>query len=271
MRLLALLLTALFCAAQVPMPYDGTRLMPRLSWLGNHAAIPGHGLVGLWDLTGWDAATQSIPNFAPGQTAALQRGSTAGADTNDPTPSQVGLVFDGVNDFCAGDTITPAPKTVMLVFRPDAEITATSSAQFLLATYISGAGDLVIGLGNVTSLLTNEVLTVGLLGELYRTGWTTVGATISAEYHVVVAVDTGSAWEIYLDGENLPLTAVNPYSSARGNFIPYVGASSTATNPFAGVITAPLIWNRRLSVAEIEAASRWLKYYFYPTKGITLP
>jgi hypothetical protein len=40
---------------------------------------------------------QSVPNMVPGG-AALQRGSAAGADTNDPTPSAAGWVFDGVDD-----------------------------------------------------------------------------------------------------------------------------------------------------------------------------
>lgn len=69
---------------------------------------------------------QSVPNFAPGQTAALQRGSTAGADTNDPTLSQQGMVFDGVDDFLANIPAKAAAWTVICV--SPTEVNAVDSA-----------------------------------------------------------------------------------------------------------------------------------------------
>ena len=65
------------------------------------------GLVAAYDLRN-TGDVQSVPNLVSGG-AALQRGSAAGADTNDPTPSATGWAFttDDYADAAVGTIAQP--------------------------------------------------------------------------------------------------------------------------------------------------------------------
>lgn len=261
MRLLIALLLAVGAVAQVPMPYDGTRLMPRLSWLGNHVAIPGHGLVGLWDLTGWDAATQSIPNFAPGQTAALQLGSTAGADANDPTPSQQGMVL-ATNDYLAAPVLPYGANagTVIAVHKA-AQLASVENYIFshfspTARVYIRADRDgaaYKIGVAGSSSITTGQTCDIGQ--------WQFVAMTYSE-----------GTWRFY---KNAGLPTSGTYTGiVSGISNSYVGAIDTGTGAASfwnGPLSHILVYSRALTDAEIAAAYRWLKTYWAPAKGITLP
>lgn len=200
---------------------------------------------------------QSVGNLAPGG-AALQRGSTSGADTNDPTPTLAGWSFATddyglVSQKLVGDL---ANHTVILVAKQDTETTAS---------YLYGEGSTsstapIWGLstGSSNAKHSNWIYRgddnnsdgVSLGQELF-----TAGAWRS---HAVVK--SGTSMLRYWDGGNAVETTISNRTLTLNQTTIGARSLNTPSNFFNGTIAFVLVYNRALSPAEIKRLhERYLK------------
>lgn len=202
---------------------------------------------------------QSVPNMVPGG-AALQRGSAAGADTNDPTPSAAGWVFDGVDDYGTTSPLSFGTRDFTVI---------------VVASH--GDGRLFSTRDNSTSwgfeLYRESNILSRYIGDAS-------GDTSSPNYGAVAAdtwrttavvVNRVTTHDAYFNGAFLgSLAAARPGTidttyAAVGRF------GNVATQYLTGTISYVLIYNRALNPAEIK---RLHERYLRPSMasvGVNLP
>lgn len=152
-----------------------------------------------------------------------------------------------------------APATISFWFKANASH-KTSGGFIYGINNNAGSTFFVIGYGNATGTLTNEVISVQYGGSSSdRAGFTDASDTWFGSWHHCVLVCTGSAWLIYLDGISRTVTV--GLGSNSGKY----GDSITATKvtfggwqipsvdfPFAGKLFHRAIWNDALSSGEVS-------------------
>lgn len=207
---------------------------------------------------------QSVGNLVPGG-AALQRGSAAGSDTNDPTPSLAGWVFDGVDDYGLGPNmgLTTSDITIVAVHSP--------------ATIASGDA----------RIFSARESSVGV--ELYRTtnkhasfigdsgGFTTIGSTpeLTAGAYVssVITFKRSSTGQYYHNGAvGGAAVDISSRSGSVARSVSRVGSfGSSTTSLYSGTISFVFIWNRALNPAEIKRLHERFLRPSMASVGVNLP
>jgi hypothetical protein len=220
--------------------------------LSQKSPLPRGGLVAGWDLRN-TGDVQSVPNLVPGG-AALQRGSTAGADTNDPTPSAAGWVF-ATDDYGTGGPMPTGPRTIIAVGQTNtalfANIMVSGETGTNIRSYIGTTeGAAFWGWGSASSGSTALTQTGTVWKSLAMTG-------------------AGSLTTFYENGSRLG-TLSGGSETTSGNV--QVGrGGSTSYLHFNGTIAYVLIYNRALNPAEIKRLhERFLKPRMAAV-GVTLP
>lgn len=140
------------------------------------------------------------------------------------------ISLDGVNDYVQAPVLgsTTLVNKLFLRFRPNAEITTTSSSQYLVGT-TSFFG---LVLGATTGLLTNETITIATNAS-HRVG--VLNTNISADWHTLEIRWNGSNYDIYLDGEQQAVTSVGtPARLDAQNF--RLGRRGTGSDYYNGLI-----------------------------------
>ena len=206
---------------------------------------------------------------AYGTTYGLQRGSTVNGDTNDPSVSGPGALFETNDYYIAGSTAAPdvlpagllaGPMTVVAVFNPVAYV----SGQYLLhirrattddslGIYYNGPNRLAYATRNVASGITS-------------TGQTNNVTDGSVNCVALIQNVGGSAYGRRLDnGLTDTTTAARPKSSgaARLNVGAWVGISYKDATWYS-----LLIYSRVLAISEQSRALRALRAFWLP-KGVT--
>lgn len=248
----------------VPAAMYGQILSPII--YGTQSGIPRDGLVADYDLTG-GADVQSIANGVSGGPA-LQRGSTSGADTNDPTPGVTGWGFDGTDDYGKlANTFaftTGQERTYVAVF----QMPHTLPASYTMFTGgASPGGD-------------NHFLAVdssgAVQGRIYYGvgGVDFVSPTSSAKsvdsWHIAILVARSQTADLVVDGVTASLTY--PSGAPIAGSITYVGCwtGSPLNYPYSGRIARVLAYSRGLSTSDLTRLQTVLKSWG-AGKGITLP
>jgi hypothetical protein len=191
----------------------------------------------------------------------LQLGSTSGVDTNDPTLTRAGAVFDGVNDYCT--------RTFTAALNP-------GSVSVIVVAKVSGND------GQWRSAVCSRTASGGPKGYLIYAGnddvwqfWIGDGSTwraaragaVTTDWAMVAGISDGSAITAWLN-----LTKGTPTAAVMvpNNVSPLqVGVTDALLAALKGMIAAVLVYNRALSDAEIARVYGWLKAELAP-RGVTL-
>ena len=239
-------------------PHVGNARVP-LSWLHNHYALPGYGLVAGWDLTGWAAGTQSVPSVLPGGSA-LQNGSTSGVDANDGAWSLAGWVGDGAVTRCAISVgLGTSPRTLIAVAKsrvvPSSYGMLLGSGDTLYLAFVQGSGVAYAFSSNFWNSAQHAVS----------------NATVLAvdTFAMVASVEATGKHDVWLNTNVMRYTPTGSLASATGyNTVGsfYRGNAGVLD----GTISYVLIYNRALSDAEMLRVYRVLKRNL-AVQGVVIP
>jgi hypothetical protein len=242
MRLVALIFLPLAAWGQI-VPGDLRETVPLLS----RPPLPRGGLVAGWDLRN-TGDVQSVPNLVPGG-AALQRGSAAGADTNDPTPSAAGWVF-ATDDFA---TVGSHLLNGADVLGGDSPFSVFVVSNLSTGTIISrGAVD-------TSANRTFHMLRAGTNTDdawVFRGGALTQVARASG-YALTGFVYAGGSTGTGYSGTTTVSVPKGAAAVQSGNIL--IGQRDGSGFPATGTISYVLIYNRALNPREIARVHRWLR------------
>jgi hypothetical protein len=233
---------------------------PGLSRIGAPAGlslVPG--AVAYWDCT--QVVGQVLPDLSGnGNHATL--GSTAGADTNDPTAGPIGLTFDGDDRVNCGlpNRIFAAPGSPFSVVIAHSAVSdgtiiarcgagAVGTRQFQY--YLSGASTLSINLrGTITAVYS--------------------GAATLASPHAITITWDGTTATAYADGTPIPLGVGAAVEEATESLLIGARTSAAPAGGLGGRIHAAAVYPVGLSAAQVAQIHRYLTAKFAPL-GVALP
>jgi len=154
--------------------------------------------------------------------------------------------FDGSDAYLDAGNVG-AVKTLSFWFNPDSDITEDSPSTRLFG--FSGTSYIGISIGNSTSMLVGEVLTVLPTGNS-RTG-TTHTFDAGRWYHVaVVWNETQEYYDIFING--VARTDLNTGTGVNSNFDSFlIGTANDTANYFNGQIDEVAIFNTSLTSSQI--------------------
>jgi hypothetical protein len=204
--------------------------------------------------TAYQATTdlQTLPNLASPGTYDLQRGSTAGADSADPTVTGNSWLFDGSDDYAISSALSIVqPSTIMAVGKRTAETPITTR---ILIDGISGRNtlytDAVTGIANVFA-------STSLAGQ---------AVPDNTWFSLVGVFNSGAGSNIY-NGSVLTTGAVG----SQNMIGVHVGTNNVSSNFFwYGAIAQVLIYNTANTGATVWRNYKALKL-LNATRGISLP
>ena len=173
-------------------------------------------------------------------------------NTNKDKVSNYSMAFDGVDDSVATG-YTGAVTSLSLWFKPDATIT-TSSFSGALIGFQDGLHYAGIYLGDFTSGINNELITVATNSTTNKSYYAQAAGTINTDWHHLAISHNGTQYNIYLDNINVftanYLGDVALITATRGDIGSRVlGASISA--PFAGLIDEVAIFNYELTPTNV--------------------
>jgi hypothetical protein len=227
------------------------------------------GLVAEWRFN--DGAGQVLADHS-GHGHHGQLGSTTGADAADPTWTAEGLSFDGGDFVHIGSTL-PAISGIDIVFKANSIVTPASSPMFLIVN----KADSGVALGNVTSILTNEIIAIqqnpaDSYAASHRVGWTAVGGSLSNLWHLV-QLDRRAAtndWNIVLDGTEVDNAVANAPVPAFLAGTWRMGANGVPTRFFLGRLAYVVLYGTART-NEQQAQNRAALTSILTGRGIALP
>jgi hypothetical protein len=173
-------------------------------------------------------------------------------NTNKDKVSNYSMEFDGIDDSVATG-YTGAVTSLSLWFKPDATIT-TSSFSGALIGFQDGLHYAGIYLGDFTSGINNELITVATNSTTNKSYYAQAAGTINTDWHHLAISHNGTQYNIYLDNINVftanYLGDVALITATRGDIGSRVlGASISA--PFAGCIDEVAIFNYELTPTNV--------------------
>jgi hypothetical protein len=238
--------------------------------VGTQQGIPTSGLVADYDLTG-GADVQSIPNRVSGGPA-LQRGSTSGTDTNDPTPGATGWGFDGTDDegrVYPGPSIGTNPSFTLIALFNASALPSAGNDRYLVAIGRNGSNSFA-ALGFSGKRLNGRVASNSPQTD-------TSDLSLSTWYCGVLTYQPTVALRLYKNGQKVfentspaDTLALTPGDILTLGVFPSPTGDSTYTYRHTGLISRVFLYNRALTDAEITKVYTVLKSWG-AGKGISLP
>jgi len=215
--------------------------------------LPRAGLASYWLLAQDNLDLQTIPDLS-GHGNTLQLGSTGGVDANDPTLTQAGAVFDGVDDYgLCSMTLHGAGRTLVAVAKVPSDPAVYAMLQSGgYATYHAIAA-----------------------GPVYFASDVFGGTQRYAHHPSALSLDTWYflASRRATDHLNLWVNSSRYVAEVSGALaavdLPWVGRFTDGECPYHGTIAALLSYDSALLDAEIARVYGWLKAELAP-RGVTL-
>ncbi len=200
-----------------------------------------------------------------------QNGTDAGVDVNDIALDGVKGSFGGADLVLCGAVNMPI-KTLQMVFYTGSELSSASTMQTLCGLgYATTSGSGLI-IGPITGGLTDELITfTGIVGTT-RYGWCDGAARISIGWHTVDVVWDGSAYHMFYDGIERPLTGTGAYAVQTAKEI-VLGAwhvDSGYSSYLKGYMGQALFGTESLSFTEL-AHNRKAFRAIMAKRGISIP
>lgn len=243
---LVLLCAAVLFAQIVIFPGNGPIVPGAFVIPTSDQGIPKSGLVADYDLTG-GADVQSIANGVSGGPA-LQRGSTSGSDTNDPTPGATGWGFDGTDDY-GESSISPGSNLSVIVIAK-----TTVSSWTGLVRLDSGT--------NYAGLIVSDSWTVAWTPQEQDNLDT--GPIGNGTWFFAAGTASGTTRNLYVNTEASVSKTSNAFTTTK------LQIGKGGLSQLNGTIARVLIYNRALSDAEVTKVYTVLKSWG-AGKGISLP
>jgi hypothetical protein len=140
-------------------------------------------------------------------------------------------------------------------FKPSSNINASSTGGTLFQVRNGSSYAMELYLGNVTSLVTNEVITLSTSSPISRTAVTDITITGNTWNNIIINWESTS-YAIYLNGEKKLTTSGTSVDVEKNSFVDYLvlGArlhTGTIGSFFNGRMSSVAMWNKTLSNEEI--------------------
>jgi hypothetical protein len=206
-------------------------------------------------------------------------GSTTGSDTNDPTWGSTGATFT-TDDYIRVGAVTSGGATqnmymCCIVFYSASAISKSTTGQALFnMSDCPGTERSWVGIGNTTTGLNDEIISVIYPSGSHGTGWCDGSGTLAGGWHILIFVWNGVTYDIWVDAVKKTTTAG---SSGHAALAPlsdiYIGAREGAGATgvfFTGSIAYLSVYNRALTQSEITQNYTYLKGYLLRERGISL-
>jgi len=181
--------------------------------------------------------------------------------TNNGTESVTGKINQG-RDFVASNDDTAYNSSfnknvyaISLWFKPDSQITSSTSCQRLISFRDDNNPQRWVDLGSSSGYATNETIIINT-GTSGNYGRTYIKDNISADWHhLVISWDSGnSEYKFYLDGnEKTIYTGSHSGAADLLNNTNYIGLSDVVQSSdfYNGLIDEVGIWSRALTSSEV--------------------
>lgn len=177
------------------------------------------------------------------------------------TPNTTGcsISFDGSNDYISFGGNTSLTIDV-LTWSAWVKTTTDNVCNTVLSKgSTSSGGSFDFGVGDCTSTITNDLVTIVDMAGANRVAYVTTsrGEVFDGRWHHLVLVADGISYKIYLDGKVMPLSigmgTNNGYSSVTNQTITTAGVAQRITqlNFFNGLIDGVRIFSKGLTAQEV--------------------
>lgn len=171
--------------------------------------------------------------------------------TDNPTWIASGLSFDGGDFVTIGAIAGNNIKTIQIAFYVASAVGALTTGMDIIAT----PG--FIGLGAITSSLTDEIITVGD-ATAGRSAWCDAAGTVPAGWNIIDITWSGAQYNIWLNGAAKPITVYGTPVVLNSTSV-YLGQNAAGSARFTGYEGYATIYNRSLIESELAHNRKYIK------------
>lgn len=221
----------------------------KVSWLHNHSAVIGNGIVGAWDLSGQSNVAVNYPDISS-PTASLNAGNPLNTNTA-ITASLSGITF-GATSVLRGPTLaytTGASLSLFSFIKPS----QTAAYAPLLGKVSSGSSGYLLSQDNA-----GHIYVAADAG--FWTGTSSVSTSVFSDWLGIINW-TGSTYtfNVLMNGASQTLGSSGAVSTLTSTGTFGLGKPTTFTPtrlPFLGVMKFSAMWNRSVTLTEAAEIHR---------------